>query len=242
MHILHPSKEPIRSAYLSERLSAIADRVPKDCVVCDIGSDHGILPLYLLKTGHCRRAIVTDLNRLPLDRAKKSLEDEGVDHLADFYLTDGIEEVARLRPDAYVIAGMGGETIAGILSRGISQLPVGSYFILQPMSREVFLRKFLYENGFHIKEEVIVCENEKSFPVFCVLYDNLVRKKDEFVYKFGEFLPKDKSDDALFYWRLKLKKLRIKKAGKLAASMDVSDEEREEAYLLSLLEETNENI
>lgn len=242
MHILHPSKEPIRSAYLSERLSAIADRVPKDCVVCDIGSDHGILPLHLLKTGRCRRAIVTDLNRLPLDRAKKSLEDEGVDHLADFYLTDGIEEVAHLRPDAYVIAGMGGETIAGILSRGLHDLSAGSYFILQPMSREVFLRKFLYENGFLVKEEVIVCENGKAFPVFCVLYDKLVRKKDEFVYKFGEFLPKDKSDAALFYWRLKLKKLRIKKVGKLAASMDVSDEEREEAYLLSLLEETNENI
>ncbi len=242
MHTLHPSKDPVRSACLSERLSAIADRVPKDCVVCDIGSDHGALPLYLLKSGHCRRAIVTDLNRLPLDRAKKALEEEGVAHLADFYLTDGIENIVPLCPDVYVVAGMGGETIAGILARGISKLSAGSFFILQPMSRDVFLRKFLYENGFFVTDELVVCENGKAFPIFSARFDGTVRKKDAFFYTFGEFLPKDKSPDTLFYLKNRLQKLRVKKAGKLAASMDVSDEEREEAQLLSLLEETNENI
>lgn len=242
MHTLHPSKDPVRSACLSERLSAIADRVPKDCVVCDIGSDHGALPLFLLKTGRCRRAIVTDLNRLPLDRAKKALAEAGVKHLADFFLTDGIETVAPLSPDVYVIAGMGGETIAGILSRGIPKLTLGSFFILQPMSRDAFLRKFLYENGFFMSDEQIVCENGKAFPIFCARYDQTVRKKDELFYNFGEFLPKDKKPDTLFYWKNRLQKLRVKKAGKLAAFIDVTKEEREEEYLLSLLEETDENI
>jgi len=242
MHTLHPSKDPIHSACLSERLSAIADRVPKDSVVCDIGSDHGILPLYLLKTGRCCRAIVTDLNRLPLDRARNALAEEGVEHLADFFLADGIEKIVSLCPDVYVIAGMGGETIAGILSRGMKCLPIGAQFVLQPMTRDAFLRKFLYENGFFVSDELVVCENEKTFPVFCASFDKTVRKKDEFFYSFGEFLPKDKSPDTLFYWRSRLKKLLVKKSGKLSASLDVTEEEREEAYLLSLLEETNENI
>lgn len=242
MHILLPNKEPVRPACLSERLSAIADRLPKDSVVCDVGSDHGALPLFLLKSGRCRRAIVTDLNRLPLERAKKALSEEGVAHLADFVLTDGIEAVIPCRPDAFVIAGMGGETIAGILSRGVSGLNVGASFILQPMSRAAYLRKYLYENGFLITEETVVAENGKAFPIFCAVYDKTVRSKDDFFYRFGEFLPKDKSAHTQFYWSVRLAKIRTKIVGKQSAGMDVSEDQREEAYLLSLLEEINENI
>jgi tRNA (adenine22-N1)-methyltransferase len=46
------------------------------------------------------------------------------------------------------IAGMGGETIFGILNRANGQIPVGTKFVLQPMTRDSVLRRFLYEAGY----------------------------------------------------------------------------------------------
>ncbi len=98
---------------LSARLFAIAESLPRGGVVCDIGSDHGALPLYMIQKGWISHALVTDLNASPLERAKKAFCDAGVYNKANFFLTDGIEELLPYRPDAFVIAGMGGETIAG---------------------------------------------------------------------------------------------------------------------------------
>lgn len=242
MPILLPNKDAVRSTFLSERLSAIAERVPKDSVVCDVGSDHGALPLYLLKSGCCRRAIVTDLNRLPLERAKNALSKEGLDHLADFCLTNGIEEVLSLLPDLFVIAGMGGETIIGILQRALSQLKIGSRFILQPMTKASVLRRFLYESGFFITDETVVSENGKQFLIVEVLFDGIHRKMDEFFYRFGSFLPLKKSEAVREYWAMRLSRLRAKIEGKRRADLDVSHEIKEETYLRSLLEDSNENI
>ncbi len=242
MHTLPASNGLVHSACLSERLLAIAERVPKDCVVCDVGSDHGALPLYLLKSGHCPRVVVTDLNCFPLERAKKALVREQVDHLADFLLTDGIDNTTCYNPDVYVIAGMGGETISGILERGISSISAGITFILQPMSREAYLRKFLYENGFRVYEETVVFENDKFFPVFCATYDKIIRKQDDFFYKFGEYLPKNTNSVIKRYWKALLNKVRTKKEGRINAKLDVLQEEKEEQFLLSLMEDNCENL
>lgn len=237
-----PNKESIHSTCLSERLLALASLVPKDCVVCDVGSDHGALPLYLLKTGRCKKAIVTDLNPLPLERAKRALASEILSSQAEFLLTDGIADVVSSAPDIFVIAGMGGETIAGILDRAISDIPKGTRFALQPMSKDVYLRRYLYEHGFFVDFETVVLENNKIFLVFSATYDGTTRTKDDFFYKFGEYLPKNSTETANRYWKMRLEKVRNVCSGKRVAGFDVSEEEREERFLLTLLEEKDENL
>ena len=154
MLTLPQSKEGARfTPALSDRLCAIARGLPDGGVVCDVGSDHGALPLYLLQTNQCETAIVTDLNPAPLQRARGNLEEAGLSHRAEFILTDGIADVLVHKPDAFVIAGMGGDTIAGILHRALSQIPNGCFFALQPMTKEERLRAFLYESGFLVTEE-----------------------------------------------------------------------------------------
>ena len=162
MPILPPNKSS-RSILLSKRLSAVAESLSPNTVVCDVGSDHGTLPLYLLKNNLCRKVIVSDLNLLPLKRAQKALLDAGVSERAVFSHTDGIEALLDFSPDVIVIAGMGGETIAGILSRAKNKIPIGLNFVFQPMSKSIFFRQYLYENGFLITNEKLVKENRKIF-------------------------------------------------------------------------------
>jgi len=188
MLTLLQSKENSSAPELSERLCAVARGLPKNGVICDVGSDHGALPLFLLREGLCSRVIVTDLNEAPLFRAKIALEKAGLSERSEFVLTDGIADILPMHPNAFVIAGMGGDTIAGILSRGLSGLEKGTVFALQPMTKEERLRAFLYENGFFIEDEIAVLENGKVFLVLFVRYDAVLRNHDVVMDHFGEYL------------------------------------------------------
>ncbi len=53
---------------LSKRLQLIADYVTAGSRVADIGSDHAMLPVYLLQIDKCPSAIAGELNRGPLRR------------------------------------------------------------------------------------------------------------------------------------------------------------------------------
>ncbi len=226
---------------LSLRLSAIAESLPVGGVICDVGSDHGALPLYLLSTGKCSAAIVTDLNEKPLERAKENLREAGVLEKASFVLTDGIEAVLHLEPDAFVIAGMGGETILGILDRGLSRIPEGTQFFLQPMTKAAVLRRFLYKSGFSVRDEKAVYENGKFFLVIQAVYDGISRACDELVYEYGEFLPKKRSEVIGAFFSSKLSSLLSVIEGKRKAGVFYEDEIQKRNYLINLLEDMNED-
>lgn len=237
MHILPVNKGREKAVILSSRLSAIAESLPNQAVVCDVGSDHGDLPLYLLQNKKSPRVVVTDLNPLPLARAKKNISDAGYASLAEFVLTDGIEEVLSLNPHVFVIAGMGGETISGILQRAINEISIGTQFVLQPMTKTPLLRKFLYENGFSIQNEKIIFENEKFFPILWVEFSG--EKQLEKLEKcfLGEHLILQHSEVVKLYFNKLLEQTNAKIDGRLRAGADVSFEKKEKEQLEMLLKE-----
>ncbi len=237
MHILQQSNCGEKKTILSERLLAIAESLPKNAVVCDVGSDHGILPLYLLKEAGFSEVFVTDLNPLPLERAKKNLEEAGVSSAAHFILTDGIEEVIPFYPDVFVIAGMGGETISGILDRAIQKIPFGTNFVLQPMTRDSILRQYLYQSGFLITNETVVYENKKFFPIIWCTFDGISRPEKCDQCFLGEFLPQKKNEDTRLYFQSLLSRVEKKMIGKRVVCADTKEEEEQSKLLLSLIKE-----
>lgn len=149
-----------RGPELSARLSAIAEWVPPGARAADIGTDHGFLPVWLLQRGGAKRMIATDLRPEPLSRAVKAAERFGLQGEIDFRLCDGLTGVRPEEADTVILAGMGGETIASILSaapwtRGDKRL------ILQPMSKLPELRSWLTGTGYAIFREKLVRERGK---------------------------------------------------------------------------------
>ena len=51
---------------LSPRLLCCASMITGD-FVCDIGTDHAFLPVYLVMSGKCTEAIATDIREDPTD-------------------------------------------------------------------------------------------------------------------------------------------------------------------------------
>ncbi len=149
---------------LTPRLQAIADRVPQGARLADIGTDHGHLPLYLLRAGRLTQAIACDLREGPLDHARENARLHGLSAGVCFRLAAGLDAVRPEECDTISIAGMGGETIAGILQAAPWTAQGTHTLLLQPMTMLPQLRQWLWAHGYHISEE-IVCQEGKRFYV-----------------------------------------------------------------------------
>lgn len=153
---------------LSPRLRSAAELVPRGAHFADIGTDHAYLPVWLILQGVIENAIAADLRRGPLERARETAEKYSVSDKMDFRLCDGLTGLREGEADAIVIAGMGGETIAGILADAPWTKNDGVTLILQPMSSQPELRHWLGENGYTIEEERLSREENKLYTVLRV--------------------------------------------------------------------------
>lgn len=157
---------PASRLELSPRLRMIADQVPPGFRLADVGSDHGLLPLYLLSQGRIPSAIATDLHAAPLERGRQAAREQGREAQISFRLCDGLAAVSPEEVDAVAIAGMGGETIAGILEA--APWSREKLLLLQPMSRAEVLRPWLSVHGCAIRREELVLDRGHVYPVLTV--------------------------------------------------------------------------
>ena len=58
---------------LTPRLRTIAQQVPQGSVQADVGTDHALLPVWLLLEGRISSAIASDLREGPLSRARETV-------------------------------------------------------------------------------------------------------------------------------------------------------------------------
>lgn len=150
---------------LGPRLRAIADLVPPDCrCLADIGTDHGYVPAALLLAGRVGRAVAADVGALPLDHARCTAARCGVEDRMDLRLGDGLSVLSPGEADVIVIAGMGGDTIAGILAAAPWSRD-GPLLLLQPMSRAHELRRWLPERGYAVRAETLVQDKGVLYPI-----------------------------------------------------------------------------
>jgi tRNA (adenine22-N1)-methyltransferase len=164
---------------LDNRLLACASLVRQGSVAADIGSDHAYLPIYLVRHGICPRAIASDINEGPVNRAKINVRLSGLSDKIDVLLADGLDKAAAYKPDDIIIAGMGGELIRDILSASEYVKNPGVRLILQPMTMPHILREYLASAGFNITDEKICAAQDKYYQIICAEYDGIERSFTE---------------------------------------------------------------
>jgi tRNA (adenine22-N1)-methyltransferase len=136
------------SKKLSPRLLLMASFVQRGEAVCDVGADHALLPCHLVESGISPRAILTDRNEGPLAAARRAVAAD--DARYDCRLGDGLAPLAPGEVDVVVIAGMGGETIAGILAADSAKSDSFRRYILQPRTKADRLLAWLEGAGWTV--------------------------------------------------------------------------------------------
>ncbi len=149
---------------MPSRLACIADLVPNGARIADVGTDHGLLPVYLLEHGIAVSAVATDIRPGPLARAEDLMRRRQQADSMSCRLCDGLAGVESWEADTVIIAGMGGENIAAILGRA-PWTAAGTLLLLQPMSRSEYLRKALSELHIAVTGERLVENAGRIYPV-----------------------------------------------------------------------------
>ena len=132
-------------------------------MLCDVGTDHGFLPISLVLDGEIDRAIAMDLRSGPLARAKEHVKEYHLEDKIETRLSDGLMEVNVGECDLVSITGMGGRTMHDIIEERKDVATSVNHLILQPQSEIPEFRKYLYENGFVIVEEDCIFEDGKYY-------------------------------------------------------------------------------
>lgn len=150
---------------LSDRLTAIAKMIPKNSIVADIGTDHGHLPIFLIKNNISKKVIGSDISKGSLDKIIEYVDGFGLGDKIDTRLGDGLEIIKPYEVDTVVIAGMGGLLIRDILEKDKKITNSVINFILQPMVASKELREYLINNNFDIIKEDLVKEENKYYEI-----------------------------------------------------------------------------
>lgn len=150
---------------MNKRLELIASILPHGRGFADVGTDHGYLPVYMAQHGYSGKIIASDINEGPLSTAVASARQAGVEDRICFRLCDGLDGCGSEELDTVVIAGMGGNTICGILDRADWIMSRDILLILQPMTKAEVLRYWLTNNDFAICGEWLIEENGEIYQI-----------------------------------------------------------------------------
>lgn len=187
------------------RLERVAAQVPAGARLADIGSDHGYLPVALLRRGVIDAAVAGEVAPTPFHAALRSVRDSGLEQRISVRLANGL---AAIEPadgiTAISLCGMGGETIRDILDRGQARLSGQERLILQPNGGEQPLRQWLMDHGYRIVAEEVLHENRFDYEIIVAEPTGPVSYSAEELY-FGPLQLQARSPAFLLKWQRRLR-------------------------------------
>ncbi|WP_308584581.1 tRNA (adenine(22)-N(1))-methyltransferase TrmK [uncultured Pseudomonas sp.] len=186
---------------LSLRLERVAANVPAGARLADIGSDHGYLPVALMRRGLIAAAVAGEVATTPFHAAQRTVRDNDLQPHISVRLADGLAAItAQDGITAISICGMGGETIRDILDNGKAHLSGKERLILQPNGGEQPLRQWLMDNGYSILHEELLRENRFYYEIIVAERAAPVRYTPEQLY-FGPLQMQARSPLFLAKWQ-----------------------------------------
>ena len=89
--------------------------VPQGAQVADIGTDHALLPCYLIREKIAARVIGVEIKKGPYQRANLNISNYNLSSEIELRLGDGLTVLKPREVDTVILAGMGGSLICRLL-------------------------------------------------------------------------------------------------------------------------------
>lgn len=170
---------------ISFRLNKIAEKVSKNSIIADIGTDHAYIPIFLYKNNIIKKAIACDISKGSLEKAKLNILKYNLGQYIETRLGNGLEKVSlEDNVDTIIMAGMGGMLMIDILKNDMEIAKASKTLILQPQKDIVEVRKFLHKNEFQIQDEEMIIDEGKFYNI--IIAKKGVQSFTEKEYMFGK--------------------------------------------------------
>lgn len=149
---------------ISKRLRIASEYLKGFNYLADCGTDHGLLPIYVVEKNYVKRAIASDNKNKPLLQAKQNIAKKGLIGKVNAVLADGLSYLyVEKDVDVVSVLGLGGKTIVDILAN--ADLINVKRLVLSANSQNYELRKFLEDNRWKIISEDFIEENNKYYQI-----------------------------------------------------------------------------
>ena len=169
---------------INNRLKMIGDLVQANSFCLDVGCDHALLDIYLVKRNEGIKAIASDIKEGPLEQAKKNIKREHLENEIEVRLGDGLNTYSD-EVDTVIISGMGGRNIIGICKYNQKIMKKVNTYIISPNNYQEDVKRFFCKNGYYIENEELVKEN---FIYQIIVFKKGKRKYSRKDYFFGPVL------------------------------------------------------
>lgn len=146
---------------ISKRLKTIANMVDDNASIIDVGCDHALLPIYLVKEKNVK-AIASDVNSNALNMAKENIKKYNLTDKIETVLTDGVRGI-DITDKTIIICGMGSRTICNIIN-DITDYTMKD-LIIQSNHEIEYLRRFMVQKGFKIIDERFLIDRHKPYTL-----------------------------------------------------------------------------
>jgi tRNA (adenine22-N1)-methyltransferase len=146
--------------HLSARLADVAALCPPGAVVADIGSDHGLLPLALLRSGRAPRAIAVDLHPGPVAQLRARAAGEP---RLEVRAGDGLAPLAPGEAQVIVLAGIGARLAERLLRAAPAVWAAAARVVVQVNEGPEELRAALLGLGMELVDQRFVEERGRPF-------------------------------------------------------------------------------
>lgn len=149
---------------INDRLKKIGDLVDTNSLCLDIGCDHALLDIYLVKERKFSKTIGSDIKEGPLENAKANIKKYQVEDKIELRLGNGLNPYTN-DIDTAIISGMGGRTIIGIFKNNLKITKKLTQIIVSPNNYQMDVRKFFTSIGFYIEDEELVKDGKYIYQI-----------------------------------------------------------------------------
>jgi tRNA (adenine22-N1)-methyltransferase len=175
---------------ISNRLKRIASYVSNEDRLIDIGCDHALLDIYLVKNKILDKVIVSDVHEGALNAGVSNIKKEKLSKKIETRLGNGMEVLSDKDDiNTVLISGMGTTTILDILNN--NYLKNINKLIIQSNNDHTELRIEVTKLGYIVKDEEYLVDMGKNYIIIVFEKGNKKYTKDEL--RYGPILIKDKA-------------------------------------------------
>ena len=148
---------------VSNRIKTIASLVDAKDSILDIGTDHALLPIFLIKNNIVSIADGSDISNKVLSNAKENVFKYNLEDRINLYLSDGVKQIDISKYNTFIITGMGFSTIKSIIDN--ADLKHIDKLIIQSNNNLDELRKYLNEISFSIVDEICLKDKDINYDI-----------------------------------------------------------------------------
>ena len=167
---------------INARLKKIGDLVEANSFCLDVGCDHALLDIYLVKRNKNIKAIASDIAEGPLEQAKNNIKREKLDGKIETRLGYGLRTYTD-DINTIIISGMGGRNMIGIFKDQPKVLKKVDTIILSPNNYQEDVKRYLTKNNFYISNEEFVKDGKFIYQI--IIFKKGKKKYTKKEYFFG---------------------------------------------------------